>query len=215
VIIITKIGRNNAERKNVEEELLNEKKFTEVALNAQRDTFFVFEPSTGKGIRWNKAFSEFSGYTNEEIANMKAPESYYSELDLKTSAKAIEKIYNEGTALLEMNLITKNGKPIPFEYLGTRINDDEGNLKYIVSIGRDITERKKSEEDYRSLIENFQGVAFQGYKDFSAGFFRGAVEEITGYTEDDFLTGYIKWNEIIHNDDISEINGKIREFYDQ
>ena len=66
--IITKQTRDIAEWRKVEEELLTEKKFTEAALNAQIDTFFVFEPSTGKAIRWNKAFSDISGHSNEEIA---------------------------------------------------------------------------------------------------------------------------------------------------
>lgn len=162
MIILSEKRKNlNSERKKIEEELLNEKKFTETALNALRDTFFVFNPSTSKAIRWNKAFSVISGYSNEEIANMKAPESYYSEKDLEKTVRAIKKINNEETVLLEMNLVTKDGKAIPFEYLATRINDDQGNLKYIVSIGRDITERKKTEQKlkesesrYRSLFEN-------------------------------------------------------------
>ena len=66
------------ERKKVEEAFLIEKAFTETALNAQRDTFFIFEPVTGKPVRWNKAFKDISGYTNDEISNLKAPDSYYS-----------------------------------------------------------------------------------------------------------------------------------------
>jgi PAS domain S-box-containing protein len=72
---------------------------------------------------------------------------------------------------------------------------------------------RKSEEDYRSLIENFEGIAYQGYQDFSAAFFRGAVEDVTGYSEDDFLTGKKKWNDIIHKDDLHELSEKIMEFH--
>ncbi|MFX1567750.1 MAG: PAS domain S-box protein [Promethearchaeota archaeon] len=151
--------RDITKRKKLEQKLLDEKKFTDTVLNAQRDTLFVFEPSTGEAIRWNKAFSEISGYTNKEIANMRAPDSYYNKSDLEKATRAIREVNNEGTTLVEMDLITKAGKLMPFEYLGTSINDEEGNLKYIVSIGRDITERKKieqklkeSEEKYRNLF---------------------------------------------------------------
>jgi len=44
--------------KKIEEEIYDEKQFMKVALDAQRDTFFVFDPSTGKAIRWNKSFRE-------------------------------------------------------------------------------------------------------------------------------------------------------------
>ena len=40
------------------EALREEKEFIDMALNAQIDTFFVFDPSTGKAIRWNEAFKK-------------------------------------------------------------------------------------------------------------------------------------------------------------
>ncbi len=48
---------------------------------------------------------------------------------------------------------------------------------------QDITERKKaeqelkeSEEKYHNFLQNIQGIAFQGYQDFSIAFFDGMVE---------------------------------------
>jgi len=51
---------------------------------------------------------------------------------------------------------------------------------------------KESENKYRIFVENFPGIAFQGYHDFSAAFFEGKVKEMTGYTEEDFTSGRIK-----------------------
>ena len=48
---------------------------------------------------------------------------------------------------------------------------------------------KESVNKYRIFVENFPGIAFQGYQDFSAGFFEGKVKEMTGYTEEDFTSG--------------------------
>jgi PAS domain S-box-containing protein len=136
-----------AERKTAEEALKAEKEFTDTALNAQTDTFFVFDPLTGKALRWNTAFSEVSGYTDEEIASMKAPDSYYCEEDLKKAAAATRKVFEEGTVTLEVSLVTKDGRRIPTEYTASTITDDEGNPKYIIAVGRDITERKRAEEE--------------------------------------------------------------------
>ncbi|TFG21890.1 MAG: PAS domain S-box protein [Promethearchaeota archaeon] len=138
--------------KRSEISLREEKRFTETALNSQRDSFFIFDPSTGKALIWNKAFREVSGYSDEEISSMPAPISYYNEEDLKKAAVAIEDVKKEGKTLVEMNLITKDGKSIPFEYIGTNINDEEGNLKYIVVVGRDITERKKAEQKLEEFV---------------------------------------------------------------
>jgi len=133
------------DRKRSEEALIQEKIFTDTSINTQRDTFFIFEPSTGKPIRWNKAFNDVSGYSDEEILKLNAPISYYSEEDLKRLAGSTKLIEQGKTTLTEANLITKYGKTIPFEYSASGIFDVDKNLKYIVAIGRDITERKKSE----------------------------------------------------------------------
>ncbi len=136
----------SSERMLAEEAVKAEKEFTETALNAQTDTFFVFEPSTGRAVRWNKAFSVISGYSDEEVRSMKAPDSYYGEEDLKKAAAATEKVLNEGIATVDLSLITKDGRSIPTEYTGSVIRDDEGNPEYIIAVGRDVSDRKRAEE---------------------------------------------------------------------
>jgi len=187
------------ERKKAEEDLLREKKFTETALDAQRDTFFVFDPYTGKAIRWNKAFREVSGYSNEEISSMKAPESYYNEEDLKRAAEATLQIETSAETTVEMDLITKKGTSIPFEYIGSSIKDEHGNLKYIVSIGRDITERKKAEQklkeseiQYRQIanelemiLDHLPGLVF--YKDKNNNFIH-INQNVVDYHNSDIVT---------------------------
>ena len=80
---------------------------------------------------------------------MKAPDSYFSIEDLKKSERTIGLILNEGVGNVEMSLITKSGKKIPFEYYASIMKDSEGNPRYIISIGRDITERKQVEDTLR------------------------------------------------------------------
>jgi len=125
--------------------------FTKTALNAQMDTFFVFNPVNGKAIRWNKAFNEISGYTDKEILSMKAPDSYYSKEDLIKAEKATRNAIETGNTIVQMDLITKYGKKVPFEYLGSIIPNDQGDTNYMVVVGRNITERKKAEEEIKSL----------------------------------------------------------------
>jgi len=69
---------------------------------------------------------------------------------------------------------------------------------------------KESESRYRSFVTNFQGIAYRGNLDFTAVFFHGAVMEITGYTEDDFIRGAPRWDEIIHPEDMQQIKDSIR-----
>ncbi len=135
-------------RKNADIALKKEKEFTDKAINAQTDTFFAFNSKTGKAIRWNKNFSKVSGYSDKKIAKMKAPNSYYSKKDLKKASAVIKQILKTGSGIVELSLITKTGKRIPFEYKASLIKSEE-NKPLVISIGRDITERKKADEEVK------------------------------------------------------------------
>ena len=54
-----------------------------------------------------------------------------------------------------------------------------------------------NEEDYRSLIQNFSGILFQLDKYFLPVLIEGAIEEITGYSKEDFLSKKVKWVDIV------------------
>ncbi len=125
--------------------LLYKNNLSHIAVDAQVDTFFVFDPSTGKALNWNKSFSEISGYSDAEIAVMKAPDDYYDENDLLKAAAATDRIIEEGHAVIEMALISKSGEKIPTEYSASIIKDEKGNPEYFIAIGRDLRKRQSSE----------------------------------------------------------------------
>lgn len=70
----------------------------------------------------------------------------------------------------------------------------------------DVTDRKtmertlmENESRYRNFVESFIGIAYEIDPAVEKPlFFRGAVEAITGYTEDDFMSGRIKWENLVH-----------------
>jgi two-component system cell cycle sensor histidine kinase/response regulator CckA len=66
-------------------------------------------------------------------------------------------------------------------------------------------ELKKSEERYSSFVENFKGITYKGEMDFRPIFFHGAVEEITGYTEKNFVSGKVRWDQVINKEDMTRI----------
>ncbi|MFA4876419.1 MAG: PAS domain S-box protein [Methanoregula sp.] len=65
---------------------------------------------------------------------------------------------------------------------------------------------RESEERYRSFVQKFQGIAYQSTMNWIPVFFHGAVEAITGYTEQDFVTGKPRWDQVIYPEDLEEIN---------
>jgi len=180
------------ERKQAEEALSQEKTFFSNLFNAQQDTIFLFEPDTGKPIRWNKKFTKISGYTNDEIARMKAPHDFYDTEELKQALDYSAQQVKGGDGRTKLSLITKQGARIPFEYVATRFDVDGETL--LLSIGRDLTERKQAEatlkERETSYVELFNTVKQAIYIQNPDGTFinvnQGALD-MYGYKREDFI----------------------------
>jgi PAS domain S-box-containing protein len=145
--------RREAERKKAEADLIREKQFNERLIEAQLDTVFVFDPETGKPQKWNRGFNQISGYSDEEIASMRAPEDYYSPGDLTRLAEATQTVLQNGKARIEASLVTKDRRSVPFEYLATCVEDQDGKPRHIIAVGRDITERKKAEDRIKASLQ--------------------------------------------------------------
>ncbi len=91
--------------------------------------------------------------------------------------------------------------------LEERVEERTAELKQEIAERKRVEEAlRESEELYRSFVQGFQGIAFRGRINFSPIFFHGAVEEISGYTEDEFTNGDPRWDQIIHPDDLPTIS---------
>ena len=160
-------------------------------------------------IYFNDQICEIFGFTREELIektweDLSHPEDL--EIDISQFNKILEgKIDNYQ---IDKRFIKNDGKIIYGHLTMSCIRNSDRTVKHFLATLQNTTERKKaeqklleSEERYRNFVQNIQGIAYQGYQDFSAALFEGAVDEITGYTSEDFLTGRIRWDNIIHPDD--------------
>jgi PAS domain S-box-containing protein len=194
VLAVCVVYRNITELKRAEEELRREKEFTETALNTLSDIFLVFDPTTGKPILWNHAFSEVSGYTDEEIKSMKAPDAWCAGEDLEAVAANSEKILKTGHGMMQLSLITKSGQRVLIEYSTSLIKDDHGAAKYIISVGRDITKRKQaeeklqqSEESHRALLNSLSSGIVVHATDTSILYANSTACKLLGLSEEQLM----------------------------
>ena len=64
-------------------------------------------------MRWNRSFEKVSGYSYDEVAAQKAPDSYYSPDDLVGAAASLERLLKVGWGRIELALICKEGRRVP------------------------------------------------------------------------------------------------------
>jgi PAS domain S-box-containing protein len=145
------IQRDIIEHTQVEDALKTEKAFTESALNSLQDVFYVFDLN-GRFLRWNKLLSAISGYSDEEISTKKPTDFFLGE-DIQNILNAIEMVVKNGTARVEAKFVTKNGEHINYEFIGTLLKDYDGKPLGI-EVGRNITERKRLESEYKTILHS-------------------------------------------------------------
>jgi len=80
--------------------------------------------------------------------------------------------------------------------------------------GQSLKTRQLIDDQYKSFLNDFQGIAYRLDPHWKPVFFHGAVTQITGYGEDDLLNLKPDWYDIVHPDDLPELKQKYqsREF---
>jgi PAS domain S-box-containing protein len=109
----------------------------------------------------------------------------------------------------ELEFMTKDGKEVPVLLSATAVKDAEGNTTSYIAVIRDITDRKELENSLRrseaqALAAIDAAHAFTFSYEIAAGkiTWGGGVEEITGYTAEEFgEVDMRQWTKRIHPED--------------
>jgi two-component system, cell cycle sensor histidine kinase and response regulator CckA len=87
--------------------------------------------------------------------------------------------------------------------------NQQGEMIGTVGCGRDITKEqaieaalKASEHHYRLLVNQIPAVVFKGYRDWSIDFFDNKIEEVSGYSKEEFDSRQLKWCDLILPEDL-------------
>ncbi len=212
--LIEAIASNTAnliKRRKYEKQLIeSEKKFRDI-VNAINDGIYNSN-NEGNLTYVNHALCDIFGYKEDEILGKPfgifiVPEAREKFIEAYKESFKTKKAHE----VLEVPVLKKDGTKIIVEIKPTIIFKDD------IPVGsrgvvRDVTDRKEweqkikdSEQRYRSFVENFHGIAFRSNMDWTPLYFHGAVKEITGYSEAEFINGNPRWDQIVHKDDIKQL----------
>jgi PAS domain S-box-containing protein len=152
--------RDITERKKVEQELRASLLKNELLFESSRDALIIAEPPSWKFVRANQAalqlfgasgLDEFTTLGPWDISPERQPDGCLSSEKIQ---ELIATIMREGSYHYEWEFQRLDGRPFPGVVLMTRM-EVNGEVFFLASV-RDISERKKAEEEIRKLNEGLE-----------------------------------------------------------
>lgn len=157
--VVQLIARDITPLKIVENALKkSEEKFREVFNNANDGiSLHVIDENgmPGKFTEVNEVVCNRLGYTKDELLQM-SPQDIISKDTKDKMSEIMEKLTKKGWATFESVQITNNGKTIVTE-ISNHLFNLQGQ-KMIMSISRDISQRKKNEDELLRILAGIEGT---------------------------------------------------------
>jgi PAS domain S-box-containing protein len=186
----------------------------------------------------NPVAQELLGKTYQQVFGKKIAD-VFRVLDGNTRepiANPIDMVIDKGekvTLGTDTILVVEDGQEIPIDDSAAPIIDDEGELKGVVMVFRDITERRKSERelaeltwklDYQnqklnSVISSVPGIVWEITINNTTGkpavdFVSNYAEKMLGYSRDDLSGSEDFWSKVIHPEDFDRISQEFAQMFE-
>jgi PAS domain S-box-containing protein len=152
VIGLLAIGHDVTERKRAEETLRESKEFAENLIGSMQDGFSVLD-SDGVQIDANAAFCQMTGFSREELIGVGPPHPYWPPEAYEEIEKGFQKTLRGEFSDIELTFMRKNGERFPVIVSPSWVKDKQGDVTSYFATVKDITERKRAEEEKRRLEE--------------------------------------------------------------
>jgi PAS domain S-box-containing protein len=111
-------------------------------------------------VSWNKACEELYGLGAEEVLGKRVPELVTFEFNNTTTEEVFKQVYSDGQWKGEFNFIhPKTGAKTHLLSSLNVLKSKEGEITGLILTSKDITERKKAEEETRKSNERFELIA--------------------------------------------------------
>lgn len=143
---------NITDRKIAEQKIITEKELSDTIINSLPGIFYLANQD-GILIRWNNNFETVSGYNAAELASMRGI-SFFDSDEQQMMLYKKQLVFEEGSAELEANFVSKNRIKTPYFFTGRRISYN--NKTAFLGVGIDISERKKAEDELNRMNEQLR-----------------------------------------------------------
>jgi PAS domain S-box-containing protein len=153
--LIFSTHRDITEHKQAEAQLKQEKDFSDAIINGLPGVFYMFNAQR-RLVRWNDEFCRVLGISPEEAAKTVMLD-HIAENDRAGVAAAFDSASAGEHVSIEADCVTSNGSQIPYRLAGRRLR--LGDEDYLVGMGYDISQRRRTERALRESQRQYLALA--------------------------------------------------------
>ncbi len=136
---------NALKRQDNEDELHAARDLFQSVIESLPGVFYVISAEQRFQL-WNHGFEEVTGYTSAEMAAI-SPLDLFEGEDRQRIAQRMAEVFENGAALVEADLVAKDGRTIPYFFTGRQV--ELRGAPCLIGMGVDISDRRRMEEDLR------------------------------------------------------------------
>ncbi|MGI9069418.1 MAG: PAS domain S-box protein [Pyrinomonadaceae bacterium] len=188
--VATDITKNRKAQQALQE---NEQRYRELFENAN-DVIYTHDLA-GNFTSLNRSGEKITGYSREEAAQMNIVNVLAPEYVALARQMIVQKTNDQAPTVYELEIVTKNHRRVRLE-VSTQLIYHDGRPIGVQGVGRDLTERKRSEEalaqqSQREAMTHRMSQAIRCSLD-SSEIFRTAVHELGSYLNADRCSLFMK-----------------------
>jgi PAS domain S-box-containing protein len=216
-------GWQEFERRQAEDALRRQTEILQSVLNSMSDGVIVAD-ETGKFILWNPAAERIVGRPEQNVPPSEWSERYGCYLPDTVTLYPAEQLPMErairGEEVDEAELfLRRETRPegLVMSINARPLKDKQGILRGGVIVFRDVTARKKVEEELRKSQERFE-LAVQGSQDglwdwdltTDEVYYSPRYKAMLGYEDHEFPNRSEEWAKRVHPEDLERVRGELR-----
>jgi len=211
-------GRDLTERRAAEEDQQATRRLLEKTFESLGEAVMVVDPSGRRIVECNTAVEEVFGYAPDELIGDSTERLHKSPAAYERFGRLSEAALDEkGLFRHDYEMRRKDGTLIQTEHVVTPLEDDW--RQGVVSVVRDVTERRRAEEELRRRREQLS-MAVEGGNigtwnwdlDTDRVVFNRQWAEMLGYTREELPFAYSTWEDLVHPDDLDRALDDLQDY---